>query len=129
MKPTNVPLLAVVNKTTACAAMRAEATRCGLYREPVCRVADAELVDRPPAVHGTNVPHRDSPALRDDLQQLQFLLVLEGELDLRLERRVVGPHRLHDVLPRRRPVRLRAGQLVVFWGARYAHCVEHASVG
>ena len=73
------------------------------------------------------VPHRDCVALRRNFDNLQFVAVLQGVATFTSEARVtisLPPDPAPK--PRETPVRVPAGNVIVFMGSRYAHAVTTA---
>jgi hypothetical protein len=68
--------------------------------------------------------HRDCPSLRRNTANLQFVAVLQGQVEFQIETTVDAllPARSH-VRPRKRPIDISANQMIIFSGSRYAHSV------
>jgi hypothetical protein len=105
-----------------CSAVRRHATKCKLFglSGVECNADDAVLMTELPSAIGTDLVHRDCPGLRGDQQQYQFIVCLQGQMQLQLERRVSGatsprPSR------RRNAIEIHEGQVLYFFGSRYAH--------
>ena len=72
--------------------------------------------------------HRDCPSLRRNTANLQFVAVLQGTVDFRIETTVdalLPPRTL--VRSRKKAIALTANQVLVFSGSRYAHSVAASS--
>ena len=72
--------------------------------------------------------HRDCPSLRRNTANLQFVAVLQGSVDFRIETTVdtlLPPRTL--VRSRKKAIALTANQVLVFSGSRYAHSVAASS--
>lgn len=67
--------------------------------------------------------HRDCVSLRTNYSNLQFVVVLRGSISMTFERRVTATRAAKTKPTRRRPVVVKAGTLIIFFGARYAHAV------
>ena len=85
----------------------------------VCRARDTFVLQGNPSRHGTGRAHRDCPDSSSH-HQYQFIAVLQGEMTICIERRVIGAPR--DECRRRvTPVTIPTNHVLFFFGSRYAH--------
>jgi hypothetical protein len=93
-----------------------------------CVADDAVLMTGLPSAVGTDAVHRDCPGLRCDQQQYQFIACLKGQMYLQLERRVSVRRKPASSRPSHRgiAIEIHQGQVLFFFGSRYAHRPEIA---
>jgi hypothetical protein len=113
-----------------CSAVRRHATACKLFGTSgvECVADDAVLMTGLPSAVGTDAVHRDCPGLRCDQQQYQFIACLKGQMYLQLERRVSVRRKPASSRPSHRgiAIEIHQGQVLFFFGSRYAHRPEIA---